>query len=61
MPYHPSSKGLVERAVQLFKDAMKKLSATPATVEGKIAQFLFRYNVTPHATTGTAPAELLIY
>ena len=60
-PYHPSSNGLAERAVQLFKDAMKKLSATPATVEGKIAQFLFRYRITPHATTGIAPAELLMH
>ena len=40
---------------------MKKLSATPATVEGRIAQFLFRYRITPHATTGIAPAELLMH
>ena len=61
VPYHPSSKGLTERAVQLFKDAMKKLSTIPATVEGKIAQFLFCYCITPHATTGIAPAELLMH
>ena len=54
-PYHPSSNGLAERVVQLFKDAMKKLSATPANVETKILQFLFRYRITPHTTTGIAP------
>ena len=48
-------------SVQLFKDAMKKLSATPANVEDKISQFLFRYRITPQATTGIAPAKLLMH
>ena len=49
------------RAVRLFKDAMKKLSAMPTNVEGKIAQFLFCYHITPHATTSIAPAKLLVH
>ena len=48
--YHPSLNGLAEWAVQSFKNAMKKLSATPANVETKILQFLFRYCVTLHTT-----------
>ena len=60
-PYHPSSNGLAERAVQVFKDAMKKLAATPVDVETKLTQFLFQYRITPHATTGIAPAELLMH
>ena len=60
-PYHPSSNGFAERAVQVFKDAMKKSAATPADVETKLTQFLFWYRITPHATTGIAPAELLMH
>jgi len=39
---------------------MRKLSAALANVETKLAQFLFCYRITPHATTGIAPAELLM-
>ena len=60
-PYHLSLNGLAEQAVQLFKDVMKILSANPTTVEGKTAQFPFHYHITPHATTGIAPAELLMH
>ena len=60
-PHHPSLNGLTDRAIQSFKDAMKKLSATPANVETKILQFLFRYRITPHTTMGIAPAELLMH
>ena len=56
-PYHPSSNGLAERAVQTFKQGIKKLEGT---IENRIAQFLFRYRITPHTTTGTSPAELLM-
>ena len=57
----PSSNGLAEQAVQVFKDAMRKLAATPAHVEIKLTQFLFQYRITPHATTGIAPAQLLMH
>ena len=57
-PYHPSSNGQVERAVQTFKDAMKKES--PDTLNTRISRFLFHYRNTPHTTTGVSPAELLM-
>jgi len=44
-PYHPSSNGLTERAVQTFKTAMKRMSG--GSVENKLARFLFKYRVTP--------------
>ena len=57
-PYHPSSNGLAERAVQTFKSGMKKL--TEGTLETRLIRFLFHYRTTPHATTGQSPAELML-
>ena len=54
-PYHPSTNGLVERAVQTFKKAIKKQSGTLQT---RLSRFLFKYRTTPHTTTGISPAEL---
>ena len=57
-PYHPSSNGLAERAVQTIKSGLSKMK------EGTLAESLFRflttYRNTPHATTGISPAELLL-
>lgn len=57
-PYHPASNGLAERAVQTFKEGLKKLKE--GSVETKLARFLFQYRLTPHSTTGKSPAELLM-
>ena len=57
-PYHPSTNGLAERAVQLFKQGMKKLTA--GTIDERVARFLFHYRNTPHSTTGQTPSELLL-
>nr|XP_043895059.1 uncharacterized protein K02A2.6-like [Solea senegalensis] len=57
-PYHPSSNGLAERAVQTFKELMKKSSGD--TVETKLNRALFSYRITPQSTTGLSPAEMLM-
>ena len=56
-PYHPSTNGLGERAVQSFKQAMLHLEGS---IHSRLARFLFRYRITPHSTTGQSPAEMLM-
>ena len=58
-PYHPSSNGLAERAVQTFKLGIKKQLA--GTLQTKVSRFLFNYRLTPNATTSVAPAEFLLF
>ena len=57
-PYHPSSNGLAERAVQTVKQGLKR---TPGTsMQERLLKVLFTYRITPQSTTGTPPAELLM-
>ena len=57
-PYHPASNGLAERAVQTFKEGMKKIKTD--SIQCRLSRFLFHYRITPHTTTGVPPAELLM-
>ena len=57
-PYHPSTNGLAERAVQTFKAYMRKAPDVP--LRDNLSKFLFQYRITPHTTTGISPAELLL-
>ena len=57
-PYHPATNGLAERAVQIFKTSIKKM--TSGSLEDRLSKFLFHYRITPHSTTGVTPAELLL-
>ena len=56
-PYHPSSNGLAERGVQIFKREMSKLKE--GTLSDRLAHILFYNHITPQSTTGLSPAELL--
>ena len=55
--YHPSSNGQIERSVQMLKQALRKMKGDIGT---NLTRFLFKYRITPQATTGVSPAELLM-
>ena len=57
-PYHPSSNGLAERAVQVLKSGLRKV--TEGNLNTRIARVLFAYRLVPQSTTGVTPAELLL-
>nr|XP_023691255.1 uncharacterized protein K02A2.6-like [Paramormyrops kingsleyae] len=57
-PYHASSNGCAERAVQTFKSMMKKVGE--GRLSTKVSRVLFNYRITPQSTTGLSPAEMLL-
>ena len=61
-PYHPATNGSAERAVQTFKNAMRKRNdlSSPYSLQTRINHFLFAYRTTPQTATELTPAELLM-
>ena len=57
-PYHPSTNGLAERAVQVLKQGLKKV--TTGNLKTRLARVLLSYRITPQSSTGVSPAELLL-
>ena len=57
-PYHPSSNGLAERAVQTFKGRIKKMN--PSNLRKSLDRFLLNYRTTCHSTTHQTPSSLLM-
>ncbi len=60
-PYHPASNGAAERGVQLYKDRLKKMNVSSRPVELYVALAYIGkvYGLTPHASTGRCPYELV--
>ena len=56
-PYHPASNGLAERAVQTLKRGIRGQTGDINII---LSRFLLHYRVTPHSSTGTSTAELLM-
>ena len=59
-PFHLSSNGAAEKAVQTFKRALQKDTST-VPLKHKLANFLLSYRTTPHSATGQAPCTLLMH
>ena len=57
-PYHPSSNGLAERAVQTCKSTLKKMDGPSLNI--KLQRFLLNCRTTPQGTTGVPPSQLLM-
>ena len=57
-PYHPASNGLAKGAVQIVKAGLKKNQR--GSFRCRLSISLANYQLTPHATTGKAPSELLL-
>ena len=57
-PYHPSSNGLAEQAIQIVKRGLRK--TTVGSMKSRIARVSFAYRTAPHYTTGSSPAKLLL-
>ena len=56
-PYHPSTTGLAERAVQTVKKGLKKNKN--GSLSSKLAKLLISYRAAPRSTTGESPSQLL--
>ena len=59
-PYHPATNGAAERAVQVVKQAVKKMNSE-LTLKRQLARFLLIYRTIPHATTERRPDELFLH
>ena len=57
-PCHPASNALAERAVQIAKQGLKKV--TQGSLNAQLVKILFVYRLIPQSTTGIFPSELLL-
>ena len=59
-PYHPASNGLTEKFAETLKRNLKATVKEGKTIHHRLAEFLFEYRATPHATTNVLPSELFL-
>ena len=59
-PYHPSSNGAAERAVQTVKNGLKAALRDGGSLSQRLQKFLLAYRAAPHAATGRSPAEMML-
>ena len=51
---------MAERFVRTFKRVMRTGEKSGSSLHHQLSEFLFSYQSTPHATTGTSPGELFL-
>ena len=58
-PYHPTTNGLAERAVQSVKQGVNRLDKGK-DLRDRLSIFLLQYRITPQTTTGVSPSQPLM-
>lgn len=58
-PYHPASNGQIERAIQTFKNKLKKISDESRPWSEKLPKTLYALRTVPNSCTNKTPAEML--
>jgi len=59
-PYHPSTNGAIEHAVQTMKKSLKSTANEQGTIQTKLSRFLMSYYSIPHSSTGETPADFFL-
>ena len=57
-PYKPASDGQAERAVQIIKNGLSRI--TEGSIQSRPTRVLLNYHTRPHQTTSRSPAQLLM-
>ncbi|KAJ0181852.1 hypothetical protein K1T71_002574 [Dendrolimus kikuchii] len=58
-PYHPATNGQIERAIQSFKNKIKKMSLNNVPWAEKLPKALYSLRVVPNSSNNKTPAEML--
>lgn len=59
-PYHSSSNGLAERAVQTIKLVIRKVTRNSESLREGLTKFLMHYRQAPHCSTNESPVQLML-
>ena len=59
-PYHPASNGQVERFIRTMKRSLRASEKDGRSLQHNLAEFLFTYRTTAHATTNATPSKLFL-
>lgn len=58
-PYHPASNGQIERAIQTFKNKLRKIADENRPWSEKLPKTLYALRTVPNSCTNKTPAEML--